>query len=205
MYLNYWLICTSSPVQARTHASLILRVLQHLGWVINFSKSDLLPSQQFNFIGMQFSMSTYTVTPLPKMGSKSRTHWKSHPRVTARDLHKILGILTFMSTLVPRGQLCLHAQSSDGHQRPGVRRQGPGQTGFSVTLTILHEAAWWSSPAVLQGVSLSALEAEITLFTDASSHRWGHSWAPISCNGHCPGSRQTSTSICWRWRQRYRV
>ena len=76
---------------------------------------------------------------------------------------------------------------------------------ISVTLTILHEAAWWSSPAVLQGVSLSALEAEITLFTDASSHRWGHSWAPISCNGHCPGSRQTSTSICWRWRQCSRV
>ena len=76
---------------------------------------------------------------------------------------------------------------------------------ISVTLTILHEAAWWSSPAVLQGVSLSALEAEITLFTDASSHRWGHSWAPISCNGRCPGSRQTRTSICWRWRQCSRV
>ena len=71
---------------------------------------------------------------------------------------------------------------------------------ISVTLTILHETAWWSSPAVLQGFSLSALEAEITLFTDASSHRWGHSWAPISCIGRCPGSRQTSTSICWRWR-----
>ena len=96
VYPNYWRICTSSPVQARTHANLILRVLQHLGWVINFSKSDLSSSQQFNFIGMQFSMSTYTVTPLPKMGSKSRTHWKSHPRVTARDLHKILGILTFI-------------------------------------------------------------------------------------------------------------
>ena len=129
VYLNYWLICTSSPIQARTHANLILRVLQHLGWVINFSKSDLSPSQ-FNFICMQFSMSTYTVTPLPKMGSKSRTHWKSHPRITARDLHKILGFFTFMSTLVPRDQLCLHAQSSDGHQKPGVRRQGPGQTGF---------------------------------------------------------------------------
>ena len=63
-------------------------------------------------------------------GVKSRTHWKSHLRVTARDLHKTLGILTFMSTLVPRGQLCLHTQSNDGHQRPGVRRQGPGQTGF---------------------------------------------------------------------------
>ena len=54
VYLDYWLICTSTPVQARTRANLVLRVLQHLSWVINFSKSDLSPSQWFNFISMQF-------------------------------------------------------------------------------------------------------------------------------------------------------
>ena len=78
VYLDYWLICASSPVQA----NLVLRVLQqHLGWVIHFSKSDLPPRQQFNFIHMQFSMCTYTVTPLPKMGIKIQNtldHWRSH-------------------------------------------------------------------------------------------------------------------------------
>ena len=48
---------------------------------------------------------------------------------------------------------------------------------------------------VLHGVSPSALQTEITLFTDASRHRWRHSWAPISCKGCGPGSRQASTSI----------
>ena len=77
VYLDYWLICASSPVQA----NLVLRVLQHLGWVIHFSKSDLPPGQQFNFICMQFSTCTYTVTPLPKMGIKIQNtlhHWRSH-------------------------------------------------------------------------------------------------------------------------------
>ena len=31
----------------------------------------------------------------------------AHPRITTRDLHRLLGMLTFMVTLVPRGQFCL--------------------------------------------------------------------------------------------------
>ena len=33
--------------------------------------------------------------------------------------------------------------------------------------------AWWSSPAVLQGLSLVTKETEVILFTDASSSGWG--------------------------------
>ena len=54
-------------------------------------------------------MCTYIVTPLPNMGIKIQNtldHWRSHPRFTARDLHRLLGMLTFMVTLVPRGQFC---------------------------------------------------------------------------------------------------
>ena len=65
--LGQWLIKASSSVQARAHADLVMHVLQQPGWVINFSKSRLVPSQQFDFIGMKFDMFTYTMTLLPKM------------------------------------------------------------------------------------------------------------------------------------------
>ena len=110
VYLDDWLIRASSAAQARTHTDLVLQVLQHLGWVINFSKSVLVPSQQFDFIGMQFNTCAYTVAPLPKMRVKIQNtldHWRSHPLISARDLHRLLGMLTFMATLVPRGQLRL--------------------------------------------------------------------------------------------------
>ena len=110
VYLDDWLIRASSTVQARTHADLVLQVLQHLGWVINFSKSDLVPSQQFDFIDMQFNTCAYTVAPLPRMRVKIQNtldHWRSHPLISARDLHRLLGMLTFMATLVPRGRLRL--------------------------------------------------------------------------------------------------
>ena len=109
VYLDDWLMRASSALQARTRADLVLQVLQHLGWVINFSKSNLVPSQ-FDFIGMQFNTCAYTVAPLPKMRVKIQNtldHWRSHPLKSARNLHRLLGMLTFMATLVPRGRLRL--------------------------------------------------------------------------------------------------
>ena len=38
---------------------------------------------------------------------------------------------------------------------------------------VLSEMAWWSSPAVLQGLPLVTKETEVNLFTDASSSGWG--------------------------------
>ena len=195
VYLNDWLIRASSAVQARTLADLVLQVLQHLGWVINFSKSDLVPSQQFDFIGMQFNTCVYTVAPLPKMRVKIQNtldHWRSHPLISARDLHRLLGMLTFMATLVPRGRLRLRPIQWWASE-VWCQETGSWSDRISVTPTILHQVAWWASPVVLQGVSLSALETEITLFTDASSHGWGAqlgsrtlqgTWSPQQASQH---------------------
>ena len=165
VYLDDWLIRASSAVQARTHADLVLQVLQHLGWVINFSKSDLVPSQQFNFIGMQFNTCAYTVAPVPKMRVKIQNtldHWRSHPLISARDLHRLLGMLTFMATLVPRDRLRLRPIQCWASE-VWCQETGSWSDRISVIPTILHQVAWWASPAVLQWVSLSALETEITL------------------------------------------
>ena len=69
---------------------------------------DLSPSQQFDIIGMQFNTCTYIVAPLSKMQVKIQhtlDHWRSHLRVTVRDLLRPLGMLTFIAMLVPRGRL----------------------------------------------------------------------------------------------------
>ena len=199
VYLDYWLICTSCPVQARTHANLVLKVLQLQFWMINFSKSDFLsPSQQFNFICMQFNMCTYTVAPLPKMGVKIENmldHWRSQACVTARDFHNLLSMLTFMSTLVPRGQLCL-CPIQWWASEAWCQETGSWSDRISVTPTILHQVTWWFSPAVLAGGLTWCLRGrDQRQRSDASSHRWGHSWPPMSCKRHCPGSRQANTSI----------
>ena len=57
VYLDDWLIHADTPEQAQLHAQTTISVLQFLGWIINYEKSDLTPSQDFQFIGMQFNTS----------------------------------------------------------------------------------------------------------------------------------------------------
>ena len=94
------------------------------------------------------------------------------PNITARDLHRLLGMLVFMAWLVRRGRLRLRpvqwwAATS------WCQRTGSWSHRIQVPQWVLSEVAWWASPAVLQGLPLAAKETEVTLFTDASSSGWG--------------------------------
>ena len=65
VYLEDWLILADSPQVASAHAQLVIRVLRHLGWMINYRKSE--PTQDFQLIGMHFRAQDFTVAPLLKM------------------------------------------------------------------------------------------------------------------------------------------
>ena len=177
VYLDDWLIRADTPEQAQLHAQTTIRVLQFLGWIINFEKSDLTPSQDFQFIGMQFNTRRFTVALLPKMRLKVQSvhqHWMANPNITARDLHRLLGMLVFMASLVRRGRLRLRPVQWWA-ATAWCQRTGNWSDRIQVPQWVLSEVASWSSPAVLQGVPLITKETEVTLFTDVSSLGWGAS------------------------------
>ena len=187
VYLDDWLIRADTPEEAQLHAQTTIKVLQFLRGIINFEKSDLTPSQDFQFIGMQFNTRRFTVAPLPKMRVKVQSvhqHWMANPNITARDLHRLLGMLVFMALLVRRGRLRLHPVQWWA-ATAWCQRTGNWSDWIPVPQWVLSEVAWWSSPAVLQGLPLATRETEVTLFTDASSSGWG---AQL-------GSRSTQ----WQW------
>ena len=106
VYLDDWLNHADAPEQAQPHAQMMISLLQYLGWIINFEKFDLTPSQDFQFIGMQFNTRQFTVVPMSKMSLKVLSvhhHCMTNPVVTARDLHRLMGMVVFMATLVPQG------------------------------------------------------------------------------------------------------
>ena len=131
VYLDDWLICADTPEPTQLHAQTIISVLQFLGWIVNFEKSDLTPSQEFQFIGMQFNTRQFTVAPLPKMHLKVQSvlqHWMTNPNITARNLHRLLGVLVFMASLVLRED-SVFVRSSGGPPQHGARELGVGPTG----------------------------------------------------------------------------
>ena len=143
------------------------------------------PSQDFQFIGMQFNTWQFTVAPLPKMRLKVQAvhqHWMTNPNMTARDLQRLLGMLVFMALLVQRGRLRLRPV-----QWLAVTSWCQTTRSWSNRITVpqwvLSEVAWWASPAVMRGLPLAAKETEVTLFTDASSSGWGAQLGSRSTRG----------------------
>ena len=191
VYLDYWLIRADTPEQVQLHAQTTIRVLQFLGWIINFEKFDLTPSQDFQFIGMQFNTRRFTVAPLPNMRLKVQSvhqHWMTNPNITARDLHRLLGMLVFMASLVRRGQLRLRPVQWWA-ATAWCQRTGNWSDRIQVPQWVLSEVAWWSSPAVLQGLPLVTKETEVTLFTDVSSSGWGAQLGSRSTQGQWSASQ----------------
>ena len=192
VYLDDWLIRADTPEEAQLHSQTTIKVLQFLGWIINFEKSDLTPSQDFQFIGMQFNTRRFTVAPLLKMRVKVQSvlqHWMANPNITARDLHRLLGMLVFMASLVRRGRLRLRPVQWWA-ATAWCQRTGNWSDRIQVPQWVLSEVAWWSSPAVLQGLPLAARETEVTLFTDASSSGWGAQLGSHSTQGQWSASQR---------------
>ena len=181
VYLDDWLIHADSPEQAQLHAQTTIRVLQFLGWIINYEKLDLTPSQDFQFIGMQFNTRQFTVAPLLKMRLKVQSvhqHWMTNPNITARDLHRLLGVLVFMASLVQRGRLCLRPVQWWA-ATAWCQRTGSWTDRITVPQWVLSEVAWWASPAVLQGLSLTT-----------KRRKWLSSWMHLGWGAQL-GSRST--------------
>ena len=96
----------------------------------------------------------------------------TNPIITARNLHRLLGMVVFMATLVPRGRLRLRPVQWWAITA-WCQRTGNWSDRIIVPQWVLSEVAWWSSLAVLQGLPLASRETEVTIFTDASSSGWG--------------------------------
>ena len=160
VYIDEWLIRADTLEQAKLHTQTTISVLQFLGWIINYEKSDLTPCQDFQFIGMQFNTRQFTVAPLPKIRLKFQTvhqHWMTNRNITARDLHRLLGMLMFMASLVQRGRLRLRPVQWWA-TTAWCQMTGSWSDRITFPQWVLSEVAWWASPAVLQAPPLAAKE-----------------------------------------------
>ena len=137
---------------------------------------------------MQFNTRRFTVAPLPKMRLKVQFISTGWPIRTSR--HRLLSVLVFMASLVRWGRL---------HLRPvqwwaataWCQRTENWSDLIQVPQWVLSEMAWWSSPAVLQGLPLVTKETEVPLFTDASSSGWGAQLGSRSTQGQWSASQRS--------------
>ena len=178
-YLDDWLVLASSEAKARQHVQELLLLCHDLGIVVNEKKSDLVPSRSASYLGMTIDTVAGKVSPsrarvekfLCLAGNFVKMNSPTPP--PARQWEVLLGHLSSLEKLVPRGRLRL--RSMQWQLKTIWSPEGdPPDLPVKLTREIRENLSWWTVESrLLQGVPFGTLPPGLLLFMDASCGGWG--------------------------------
>ena len=171
-------LVSSKPKPSKTVGTqtFILSLINSLGLIINYEKSDLVPAQVFTFIGMEF-LTHINIVRVPQTRQMkildSVRMFLQKTSVSARDFLSLLGQLNAAADFVMLGRLHLRPlQMSLHNQWQPQKFLLCHQIGM--TTKILQHLKWWlHEDLYLQGIPMKIDPPSHTIFTDASLSGWG--------------------------------
>ena len=174
-YLDDWLIAAQSSQEVQRATNFVLQKCLELGLQVNFQKSELIPTQQAVFLGMEFETVSFTVRPSKDRLSRLDAVLKLFLRdgkPTAQQYLRLLGHMISLEKLIPLARLRIRpiqfflADSWSTEQ--DMLKKIPRST------KILSELLWWSDEKnLLQGQRINEPQPDYLLHTDASKTGWG--------------------------------
>jgi hypothetical protein len=175
-YLDDWLIRGPSREVVEQAVALVVDLCQLLGLVINPDKSEFLPRQRFQHLGVIFdtvTMRSYVPMARRLVLAKQALMLSRKSHVQAFAALQCCGRLVAAEPQVPLGRLHLRA-----FQRDIVQGWMHPMSKFRTQIWLSPQARadleWWSDPLRLaQGASLLPFRPQVHLFTDASLSGWG--------------------------------
>ena len=175
--LNRHVFIQSSKMETLLeHRHYIMYLITSLGLIINYQKSDLIPTQIFTFIGMEFlTFSNIVRVPHPRVQKLLETIRIIYQKtfISARVFISLLGQISAAADFVMLGRLHLRPiqvflLSQWRPQKFSLNHQ------IKISANILHHLDWWKQEEIYQqGVPLRINPPSHTIFTDASLSGWG--------------------------------
>ena len=119
-YLDDWLVRNQNRRKLLEHRQFIMSLINSLGLIINYEKSDLVPAQVFTFIGMEF-LTHINIVRVPQARQmkilNSVRIFSQKTSVSARDFQSLLGQLNAAADFVMLGWLHLRPLQMSLHNQ----------------------------------------------------------------------------------------
>ena len=175
-YLDDSLLFQNQPQFLCNSRDTTLQVLNRLGFLVNFVKSELVPSQSVKFIGAHFQLKRGIVSATQERFQKIKTliqECSSRNQTSALMLLRILGVMASTIQVMRLGRL---------HMRPIqlylIHFWSPKFRDIKALVPVnsvlrSHFQWWLQEENVLEGVPLQPVLPEVSITTDASLTGWG--------------------------------
>ncbi|XP_064461987.1 uncharacterized protein LOC135372255 [Ornithodoros turicata] len=188
IYLDDILIMDQSPCHLLATTSFVVDFLHALGFIVNQSKSHLVPTRKLLFLGFEVSTSPEPTLGLPLGKGQTITQelkaLLQGPR-RARHLAKVIGLLSATSLAILEAPLHLRSLQSLLHQ---TLKQGSYESTITLTVEATKDLQWWSKK-LLSCPTRPLREKSVVqiIQSDSSLRGWG-----ASSEGSVVGQQWTS-------------
>jgi len=177
VYLDDSLLLAQPRDLVLQHRDLLLALLLDLGFVVNFEKSELAPTQDFTFVGLDWSSRTMAVSlPADKrdtIASAAQSMLSAAKPPSCRRVQQLLGRLNFAAMAIPRAKLRARALQADLN-----RAYSSAKDVFKpcpLSKQAREDLQWWQAGPP-NGLPLVPALPDCTITTDASKAGWGAAW-----------------------------
>ena len=180
-YLDDWLLVASSRSILLEQLAFLLRTVQNLGFIVNWEKSELTPTQRPTFLGATIDIPAELARPSSgriDTITAAAARLRRSRRAPARLWLQFLG---YLASLVDVMQDCrLIMRPFQLHLLKHYRPAGDPLTRLIHNPPLVRRelARWTKRASLLVGKPLRTEQPTVTVTTDASHQGWG---------GHCMG------------------
>ena len=170
-YHDDLLIVAPSREECSRHAERAVSILEALGWIINTKKSRLLPAQKFEWLGVEFDLTSHTArAPQEKVDLLQQKLKKviTSESCTRREVMQLQGVANWVGQCDPVVKILI------SRTRRIIRTLKRYPLDYPVHLNkgvIVGLCKWVSTVSIQQ--SLGEPSPDVIVQTDASSRGWG--------------------------------
>ena len=163
----------------------VITLLHLLGFIINWDKSSLTPSQQIHFLGFMIDSVLMTMSlPKEKVKNIARSCQAvlKQETVTVRDLSRVLGRMTAASQAVLPAPLCY--RNLQRVRNLAYARAQSYEAVVALDTPAKEELRWWNQfMEDWNGKAILAPKPQLTIESDASLLGWGAHCGGVSTGG----------------------
>ncbi|KAM4698712.1 uncharacterized protein WCC33_014250 [Rhinophrynus dorsalis] len=185
IYLDDMLFMSQDPTVLIEHAACAIRLLSNLGFLINWEKSQLIPTQELEFLGFMVNSRDASLSlPRTKIRSIRREirYVLRQNQISLRLLARILGLLAASIQAIFPGPLHYRAL-----QRLKARhlRNGFGYADLvALSTDAREELLWWLKHLdAWNGRAIFGVMPDLVIESDASLLGWGARLGDLSTGG----------------------